>query len=221
MAIPSASSFLLLAQVAPLRSPPALEHYLFEQPLPLAIGLLAAGVAARIILARAGRDGLGRAIGWAGLALGMGAYVAASLIATPRERLMRATRDLIKAGATPDLPALERVLEPQVSLGFGEVRSAKMERAALGRLIERVHGRVEIRDWSLQETQAEIVGPGIGRTQARVRVESRVWYPSVTWWRIDWRKDPSTGEWRAETLTCLLIDGRQPSQEVVHFVTRQ
>lgn len=208
------------AQVAPLRPPPALEHYLFEQPIPLALGLIAAGIAARVLLARQGRDRAGRAVGWLGLALGFAAYFAASFIATPRERLQRATRDLVRAGATPEPTALSGLLEPKVSLGFGELRSSPFVREAFVALVERVHSRLELSDWSIGDLETEILAPGVGRTQARVRVEPRQWYPAVTWWRIDWRKDPSTGEWRAEALTCLLINGAQPSQDALNFVTR-
>src|SRR5262245_3222985 len=112
---PMPSHPLMLAQfgrppaIKPLPSPPFLEHYLLEDPIPLALILLGAAVVTLFVLNRKGKLRRGVAIGAALALAAAGVWALASIVSTNRERAADATDRLVGAAARVDIPAIDRL----------------------------------------------------------------------------------------------------------------
>src|SRR5690606_7680261 len=95
-----AGTLPLLAQarapaVTPLPDPPPLEWLLLEQPWPLAVALALAGVIGFTLLSRRGRPAAAMAAALACFAAAAGLWGLATSVATERERMAEATRQLV------------------------------------------------------------------------------------------------------------------------------
>jgi hypothetical protein len=162
------------------------------------------------------RQGLA-ASGLLGL-LAAGVVALAATVRTDREEVAGATADLVAAAARIDGPALEALLAADVRLlspfhvSEFRVPAAGLDKAGiLARVAETLGRQFPIRQHRILETQAEVVGPGMGRAQVHVSVVVEGWnIPSTSWWRLDWRRE-APGVWRAYTITPLAIDGAGPT----------
>lgn len=179
--------------VAPLPKPPALERYLFEQPLPTMVVLSAGAVVAIVVFHRRAQLRRGLLIAGACLALAAGAYALAQAVVTEREILQRESVELVRHVTRADLPRLERVLHPDVTLVANTRAWGELDRRGI---LGRVNGLLKTADLraGVLENQAVLDGPNVGRTQLRVRVQDPN-YIDLAWWRIDWRREPN-GYWR-------------------------
>ncbi len=209
----------LIATMAPLPSPPVWRVWLLESPWLPAIGLAAVGVALFVALGRRQQARLGAAIGGAAVLAAAMVVATAFLVTTERERLIDGTKRFMRAAAAGDSAAVAPLLGEDVGLVIEGARIPGFGKAATLRLVESVEERFAFRDFGVVEAQAAVVGRGMGRAQAHVRVQPRDFYPSFSWWGLEWRKDGG-GEWRIEAIECLMIDGRRPGQWLMGEVER-
>lgn len=192
--------------VPPLPDPPAFDRYVLESPWLLAGGLAAVALVVLYAMRSQGKTRTGLVAAGVGLLLAGAIVAAGALIETPREIMTRQTRDLVRATATVDVPALEGLLAPDARLYWLERRSS-VDRA---QLLERVRSDLgrsyTVRDWAILKLDAALDGPAVGRTQAQVRVDPAEGGVHFSWWRIDWRREPD-GSWRVIGIEPLFVQG--------------
>lgn len=201
------------APVARLPDPPALAHYLFESPwIPIAI-LVVAGVVGFVVLNRQGkaRQGVFALLG--GVVMAAMLALTAFLMETPRELLIRQTRDLVARTAAADTAGIRPLLSDRVTmvcalpvpLSLPDTKQALLDAVQL-----QLGTNFPVREHSIGGEQASIDGPNTARTQMRVwvtleREQAMYGGPIGSWWKIDWRKEGD--EWRVATITLLQLDG--------------
>lgn len=206
----------------PLPDPPVLEMYLFENPYPLAIGLLVIGFAAHTLLRRGsagrGEPGPGSYAPLSIAVLGaLGVYLASVLVTTHGERVKQRSLELVDAVATADTASVRGLLAEDAILspgeGLGRIPSAT-DRAQIIDAVERSIGPVvRVREHTVRSVTASIDGPDYARTQlmVRVTVESALFTaPNGSWWRLHWRlENPGDPEpdWRVIQIEPVFIQG--------------
>ncbi len=198
-----------------LPAPPALESVLFESPW-LVSFLLFAGGAVLYLVARHAKPKLA-VLGSSAAILSAFALVATSfLVTTDRERLAAATESLVWAVARADSSRVGAALTDNCTLTVLD-RPTNWSKTDLLRQIETSMTRqyaVRNRSANVSRVEACIDGSAVGRTQFRVQaVHDSTGAPVGMWWRINWRRSPSTGpggkpgEWKASGLDLVSIDG--------------
>jgi uncharacterized protein (DUF2236 family) len=204
-----------LCAVTPLPPPPILEGLLDGQPW-LVSGLLVLVGGGAWWFLRPTRHARAGAAAGAGLALAAALLqVLAAAVTTDRERVRRATRELVAAAAAGDRGALDPLLAPgarafsSFQVPEQAVPAQGLDKAQILERLPRVVEAYQVRAARVLEVQAQANTPSVAVTQARVSVRAGASYyevPYTSWWRIGWQKDQS-GEWRAATIEPLELPG--------------
>lgn len=209
---PSGLAALDVPTPPPLDSPSALVHYTLESPWALgALLVLAAAVAFSIASKRENRRPFVLA-GCQFLTLAVALVIAASVITTPREAIIHATRTLVGAVATADAAALDTALDEQCTLYYFQAPDG-LGRAGIMTAVAASFSpgaAYRVGDWHLEAVQARATSPTTGQAQVKVFVRPEQWnFPHRSWWRIDFRKDmdASPPVWRATAIMPLEIQG--------------
>ena len=196
--------------VPPLPKPPAVEVVAFESPLFAAIALVVAGLAVAWALRGGSRAKLGR-LAAGGLAIVAGGLmVTAAMVETPREKMSRRTRELVRAAVTADVGTMREILAVDARVRAGERFRwvGRIEANGRDEIISRVEREIgkelRIENWAVLKLEAKRDGPNVGRTQTQVRVD--IGGPVFSWWRLDWRQDED-GEWRVIGIEPLFLGG--------------
>ncbi|MEX2218484.1 MAG: hypothetical protein WD749_06945 [Phycisphaerales bacterium] len=193
---------------APLARPPVLERLFLEQPLPLMAGLMVAGIVALVVLNRQGRPAAGTIVVGAAAMVAGAVWLLARVVETPREAMTAAVVALVDATARLDEPGMDRHMAPALRFysSYGSpgpaVPEAGIDKSALIVLARDKLREYPIREHAVQEVQAVLDGPGVGRTQVRVRVVAEVGpltFPHTSWWIVRWRREQD-GVWRAHSI---------------------
>lgn len=202
-------SFLEVPDPTPLPGPSTVSRLLFENPLPLTLVLLVAGLVLYVVLNARTRFKHGlMAAGACVLAAG-GVWILAALVQTDHEKMRETARDLVEAVAEANLADLDQLLAPEAHLSavptLGDIgRSAIIEAVdsnlGPGRLFE-------VDEHSIQEMQTALDGPSSGRVQLRVRVQTKqMGFPNVSWWGLGLSRG-ADGTWRVVSIRALAIRG--------------
>ncbi len=194
-------------RITALPGPPLWEAALLERPIYLAAALILAAVVVGTLLNQRGKGRQAILAAAALVALAAGTLILGGLVKTEREQMSGATESLVDATARTDARALERALAPDATL-FSDLRlpgvpSAQggLDKEGIVKAVQSALGAHPLREHRVLEVQAQSLGPGIGRTQARVRVEfDEMPAPHVSWWRVDWRRS-ADGTWRATAIS--------------------
>ncbi len=189
---------------SPLPEPPAWQVNLLEQPWYFAGTLL--GIAIVLVLLFARRDELRKGLARGGpLALASGMIVLiASLVHTPREQMRKAATNLVASVTNVDIPALRAALTPDARLDyFGGID--------VNAILTQVETsmtpgqRWAIKDYSIEQFQAQATSKNSGIVQIKIRVISEaVGFPHRSWWKITMQRAPD-GTWQASRLEPLAI----------------
>lgn len=189
----------------PLPSPPFLERMLFEQPFGLVAGFILLSVVLLYVLRRSGHARQGYQAAFLAVLLAVATWLTADKVHTPREQMASATASLVDATATVDEASLRRLLSETLrfysrysSPGPAIPRDGTDRETLIVVIRKYLKDLYSIKEHSAQEIQAVEDGPGMGRTQVRVRVLIEG-IPNVSWWLIHWRRDDQ-GTWRATTI---------------------
>jgi hypothetical protein len=172
------------------------------RPWAVSIVLLAIGVGSFVALRNQRKERAGFLALLGAIAAAVGLQIAAELVVTERERMSEATMELVRATAGADTARLEGLLAEDVRViataelpGWTVPLGGLDKGATLAAVSDLLGSRHTPDEYAVLELQAQQTGRTLGRTQVRVRVSvERI--PGLSWWRIDWRKDPR-GEWRA------------------------
>lgn len=190
-----------------LPSPPLIPHLLFESPILPAVGLLLTAIVAWVTL----RHRLGRrkaSLNAASLAaLAIANLLAARFVTTDREKVIAATRELIRSIARPDAAAVKDLTQP----GAWAWAYQRWEGDVLHELIaqaERNHGRYDvagtsftITDYTIRSIRALVQSHNIAKTQANITGTTDAG-ANATWFEFDWDKTPD-GDWKLRSATLL------------------
>lgn len=195
--------------VPPLPKPPALESLLLESPTLLIVALAAVALAAFFGFRAQGQSSRGSLIAGIALVLAGALFLLSRMVTTPREKMATQTRELVRAAAEVDIPALNELMVPDARLITGRFRViAGMDGASREQIIagveERIGGRYRVDEWAVLKLQATQDGPAVGRTQTQVRVNAGGL--NFSWWKIDWRLQED-GQWRVVGIEPLFISG--------------
>lgn len=196
---------------ADLPSPPALERWLFEQPIPVAAGFVVLGAAMLVAMQRRGRLHAGAVMAAACALLSAAVFIGAMLITTTREELTERTRRWVARAVAADADGAGADLDDHIVLASGgEVIKA----ATKDDLLDVVRGMhaMKLHEWSQRARGAEADGGGGGgRTQVTVKAVTEItgdapWYST---WEFTWRRSGAS-DWRITRLECLTVYGRAP-----------
>lgn len=200
---------LALPDPPPLPAPPLLERLAFEQPWPVTLALLAAGLGAYLVLNARGRPGRGGAI--AGLlAILAGAHViTAVLIRTARERMIDVASRLVDRVATGDADGVALILLDDARLEATRYFAQLDRDQILARVSAQfgTGGGYQAHEHDIVEITASRDGSGVGRVLLKVRVvpeASRV--PVFSWWQLDTRAE-QPDQWRVRGITLISVSG--------------
>lgn len=203
-------------RVAPLRESFIPEHYLVENPWPLA-GLLvvtAVGLIWWFNQQGKAKDG----VRWATLCIvvAAAALLAANLVTTTRETVIAQTRQLIAVTAKADVASIEPLLGREIILSLPG-NSAQFSRGQILDLVRKYPGgQYPVESVSVDSVQAVLDGGSVANVQAHVRTrvpEATMYdFPVGSWWKIGWRRDGD--RWVVSSLQCLQIDGVGPGTSV-------
>lgn len=211
---PPAAAQLDMLQPPPslpsLPQPPAIQHALLENPIPLVIGALALGLGAYALASRLGKRRLGVLSGLGAFALGLVAVGVSLAVETNRERVIERTTRLVAAVAAADLPALDRLLDSEVRLvlpGAGAGRTKADIMAWVERSLS-PSSPYALQEHRVNEVQAEINrGERTGSTRALVTLTpANQGLPSRFVCMLDWRKD-AAGDWLVVDIEPLWLQG--------------
>lgn len=202
-----------------LGDPPALAHYILENPWPLAIGLAICGLVALVVLQRRGQPREGKLVCLVAIAL---AAIVAGLglaITTQRETLRARTRELVDLTATVKTTELREMLTEQVRVGvFSSFVGVRGREELLTEVRKKLDGEIRLESHEIGPVQAVVDGPNMARTQVRVWVKpqkDQQLYGIATgaWFRIDWTRS-SDGPWKVVAITIMQVDGAGVNPEL-------
>jgi hypothetical protein len=200
----------LLLSVPPLPSPPLWEVWLFERPL-LGGGALVL-VSFLSLLALGPRLKARTALLVTALLAmaGVGVYAAGTIVETEREKLTGQSKQFVAAVAEADRTAAARLFADDVQVRFGGIVEPSFSRETLLGVIEAFNGPLELREWSVRDSDAIVERGGRGSSRVEVRVvPEQTAFPTTSLWQLDWRRDAS-GQWRITAVEALLFNGQKP-----------
>lgn len=183
----------------------SLSELLLENPWPLVIALVAVSAVLRTVGKRQDQKKAVSA-SWLALLLGIGVYVAATLVNTNRETMIERTEAFVAATSPPDEAALRALLADRVVLmGPGGDVWEDLTAEFIAREIK----EHEVKDNATRAVDAQSTRPGVG--VSTMDVSSRLGgYPMRSQWEVEWQKDPQ-GNWRITALKWLSFNQRDPS----------
>lgn len=169
-----------------------------------ALGLITIAVLAGFTLRSTGKPRAGLAIALLGIVLSASMFVSAALVTTERETVQDHLRALVAAVAQGSAPDLERLLDPDVVVNTRFADAEGRDRV-VALSVDRAAPYVE--EHSIGEIQAELLGPRVARTHAKIKTQGSSW-PTQSWWRVDWvRRDAEDDAWRATHIEPIWIQG--------------
>lgn len=191
--------------------------WILEQPLVGALTLAAVGIAAWAMLKRRDQPKLGLSIGAGMIALAAAVAVIGSLIETDRERIEDSSREFVVAAVAGDIAALDRLILANAALAISGRTAADDGRDRIEQLSQAQAQAGVIESWRVSRMQSTLDGPNVGTTQFRARVTARVGGPTLTWWKLHWRRD-AQGVWRIWAIDCLAVNGREPGDGLFEWL---
>jgi hypothetical protein len=200
------------SNVPPLPEAPLLERLVFEQPIPLAVGLFIAGIVSLVALRNAGKVKAGLIALGVSILLIAGLMLTAGTVTTDREKLLDLQDTLVGAVAEADIGTIDGILSPGATVppvNLSPISGGLRREQILTTVAATTGGAYRVSDYAILERQATIDGANSARTQIHLRVESAIGGPTLTWFRIAWRLDPNRG-WEAIEIEPLFISGVMP-----------
>jgi hypothetical protein len=177
-----------------LARPPLLESLLFENPVPLGIGVVLAALLALAIANRLGKPRRGLVVAGALLVLGVGLVGLSRIVETDREMIRARTGQVVGAVARAETGTLRELLHEEVRLTVRGLGPGWNRERILG-FVDRylvAGGRPRIDNHRVADVQVEIGPSGVtARSRARVVVESGDWNPTPVICLLTWRADPN------------------------------
>lgn len=183
--------------------------WVLEQPVVTAVALSAAGIALFVLLRRRDQARLGLLLGLAMVLAGVAALGVGTVVVTDRESIEMRSRSFVIAAVDGDRGALASLILPEAGLSTGGTTVAEDGQQRIMDLASAQAAAQVIASWRVSRMQSTLSGRNVGTTQFRVRASASSGGPSLSWWKLHWRRDAS-GVWRISTIDCLAVNGREP-----------
>ncbi len=213
-------TLLTLVDVADL--PPAAplwERMLLESPILTGTLVLILGILARVGARSADRPRLGDGLLLAGVLLGGGVATLATLVETDRERIAAASEAFVRAAATSDVRAAERLLAPNIAIGSGGA-AVDRDRGWLLAGIREMDGVIDSHNYYPMGVRSERPAFATSRFRVGATFTAAAGGGSVpSHWELDWRKGPD-GDWTIVKIECLAVWRQRPSATWVNWMDR-
>lgn len=185
-------------------SGPALERWLFEEPIPTMLVLVGLGIIGAYVLRQNGR---GRQMGWALVAaavLSTAVWSLAQLVTTDREVLREGTNAFVEAMATGDRNGARSLLDKDAFLV-----AAGAEYGNDGDDIADVAPQAAryVDTYNLRTVSSTMDGTNTGRTRFDITLGING-SPQLMGWELAWRR--VGGSWRIVRAECMTINNKPP-----------
>ena len=185
-------------------------RYVFENPWPLAVVLLAI---AAVLGWQGAREGLWKRVQAAGLLvlIAAGVVASAALVTTAGEHGKRITTQFVEAAVANDLTGANRLLSIDATLHIGSPKNPGIDLAAIQTQLARL-GNYQI----VSNRISGLRGFGLDGDHAQVHLAcitdaGGIYSGNVpSQWVLHVRRE-SDGTWLIERITCVTIAGRTPS----------
>lgn len=190
-----------------LAPPPMFEHLFLESPWAvMAVCLIAAGL---LLMAGRRRRSKGLAmLSVVALALAGGVFGLARAVTTDREQLIEDTRALVDATLPLDPAALDRLLDPAVTVS-GPDGTVWLAAGQIRPRLRTALRRVSLNGQRARSVQAVTHDTGWGESTVSVRTELSGGAPIHTGWRLSWHRGKETGgAWRVVDIRWLRFQGQ-------------
>lgn len=193
-----------------LDQPPMFDHLFLESPW----AVLTVCVIAALVLVIVGRQRRSKrlaALSVVALALAVGVWGLARAVTTDREQLIRDTHDLVAATAPLDQAALDRLLDPSVTVS-GSDGTVWLGAGLVTPRLSKVVSRFDVNSQRVRSVQAVAHDTGWGESTVTVRTEfsSAGGTPINTGWHLSWRRGPEThGAWRVVDIRWMRFQGQE------------
>lgn len=176
---------MLLAQT--LKDPPLLPQLFFENPWPIVVGLVLAWAVMRIAGRRAEHKKVMLA-SWAVLAVAAAVIVVASMVQTPREKLVRAMEQLIVAVEQGDVQTFHALVPEDAKATYYGVPFTR-------RMIDSQLDEANLEDLTLISQEQAMAPNGQAVVYMRIRATGGGGFLSISDWAIVW--ELRDGQWQA------------------------
>jgi hypothetical protein len=197
-----------------LPDPPILEHWLLEQPWPVAAALAGVGLVLLFHGWRRRRRGV-MIVGGAALLLSAGVLILAAAVTTTRELLITRTQDLIAATTPLDVARLQTFFEPNATLA-GPDGGTWLEFDALFEELRKATKRYAVQGQAIRELAAQEQGERLGQTELDLRTTLGGGFgdrPVATRWLFTWAQGPN-GQWHVRQVRWLKLNAMDPPMGV-------
>jgi hypothetical protein len=197
-------------------SPPMFEHLFLESPW----AVVAVCVIASIVLIAVGRQRRSKrlaGVSVATLALAVGIWALANAVTTDREQLIQDTQDLVAATGPLDGAALDRLIDPNVTVS-GPDGTVWLGSGLVTPRLHRVVSRFGVNGQRTRNVQAIAHDTGWGESTVTVRTDlsSTGGAPINTGWRLTWHRGPETdGGWRVVDIRWMRFQGREVQRGMI------
>ncbi|MDP1660614.1 MAG: hypothetical protein Q8L55_01755 [Phycisphaerales bacterium] len=206
-----------LSDPIPLPSPPFLERWFLQDPVPTAIFFVVVAVLGWWWLQRSGKARAAWITAAAAALAAGGTLLLAGAVVTQREALAARCTDLVNLTLAAQADAVDPFLRPDVSVTILSSRSQRTKADILKYIKGDQLAKYDAKDAALRWVTATLDGPNVARTQCRVQVRapwSDGWLPTV--WMINWTRESENAPWQV-----LLIEAQQiglmPQQSISDF----
>lgn len=201
---------LLVSELPP---PPPFDRWVLEQPLPLAVACIVAGLAVAWTLRDRGDVRRGVIGGSLLVLFGAGVLAAGFLIETPREHLQKLTSEFVKRVFAADGDWTGAHLSDSLVVASGGEEYRNLGKEQLVASI-RNFAMFRTREWSEKSRGSAMDGTEIGRTESTLKVTAgyigNQMLPST--WEFTWRRSPDD-QWQISRLECISMWGSPPRMD--------
>lgn len=193
---------------------PALERWLYEQPVPTMVVLVVMGLIGAYTLRQAGKYKASPIPVIAGAVLAVGVWSLASAVETSRETIKQSTRAFVDAMTSEDYSSARALLDRDVLLSAAG-SEYPIDVDSLASLSREIPKHIDAHN--LRKISASLDGENVGRTRFDITI-SADGTPIPMGWEVGWHR--VGGEWRIVRIECKHIWHTAPQNKINRWIPR-
>lgn len=197
-------------------SPPALERWFLEQPLPAVIALVLLGAVALFVHHQRARTSRGLLFLAVSIIAAAGVFTLATVVTTRREEVSARTTSLLSSIERADAKTVGEMLDDPLVIASAGAEIDGFNRDTFLAVVAGFK-TFRVQEMSFRPRGAAIQGPTVARAQTTIRAAvAGDAQPFYSTWEFTWRL---SGEkvWKLTRLECLTIYGKPPSTSWASF----
>ena len=193
---------------------PALERWLFEQPIPTMLALVALGLLGAFLLRQTPKAKWAPAPILGALVLATGAWSLATMVTTDRERIAGGTRAFVDAMVEGDRARVRAQIDKDITLAASGSQHLT-DGDELASLAPRVPQFVS--SYNLRDVSTTLDGERVGRTRFEITLGVGRGQPMPMGWELHWRE--LGGSWRIVRAECKHVWNRPPARQFETWIS--